>query len=336
MSGPKRTFTLLRMTLCAILLCATAIAGVYLYTGWYGVHVLFRSGGNLWSTVTSDDSRISASMRLALRSSPPPVRAGALSWRESTRGLEVAELDVLAGNQLVDRIFLARVDPSQFRIEVHNSPEGDKEVDDWMKELGAVLVINGSYYERHGRPATPVVSGGVSLGPRTYPASQGALVARNRSAGIIDLRGRSWKSELAGAHDAVVSFPLLLAAGEALIEKETRWLANRSFVAQDAGGRLVFGTTRDAFFSLHRLALFLENSPLELTLALNLDGGPIACQGVAIESFHRAVCGNWELQADGDRFRLLRPVFGRWRSALPIAIAVIPERSAPVTTSDSR
>ena len=64
-------------------------------------------------------------------------------------------------------------------------------------------------------------------------------------------------------------------------------LANRSFVAQDADGRILFGTTREAFFSLYRLASFLERSPLPATLALNFDGGPVACQGVAINAFRR-------------------------------------------------
>jgi len=48
----------------------------------------------------------------------------------------------------------------------------------------------------------------------------------------------------------------------------------------------VIGTTRDAFFSLDRLADFLATAPLDLERALNLDGGPIACQSIRVGRYH--------------------------------------------------
>jgi hypothetical protein len=129
-----------------------------------------------------------------------------------------------------------------------------------------------------------------------------------------------------GADYGLVSSPLLIgAAGQSRSKGNARWLANRSFVAQDESGRVILGTTTDAFFSLDRLALFLKEAPLALKLALNLDGGPIACQAIALGNYRRDFCGQWEVATDTQELRLLKPLFGNRRWALPIALAVLPK-----------
>src|SRR6202035_3188189 len=102
--------------------------------------------------------------------------------------------------------------------------------------------------------------------------------------------------------DALVSYPLLIGNdGVSRAGADTGWLANRSVVGQENGGRLVLGTTQDAFFSLARLPDFLHSAPLDLTLALNLDDGPVACQGIAVAGYPRDFCGKWEFRMDGDQ-----------------------------------
>jgi len=118
-----------------------------------------------------------------------------------------------------------------------------------------------------------------------------------------------------------VSFPLLIAADGRHVAA-SRWLANRSFVGQDGNGRIVLGTTSDAFFSLDRLAEFLRQAPLGLILALNLDGGPVACQGIALNGFDRRIYGKWESQVHGDDAKLLSWPYGN--VAMPIVLAVFP------------
>jgi Phosphodiester glycosidase len=218
---------------------------------------------------------------------------------------------------------LARIDPALFRFEVRSRPAGDREVLDWLSELGAVLVINGSYYARDGTPDTPILSNGAQLGPTVYRATHGAFVTANATAGIRDLAAESWENAFHGARNAMVSYPLLLAAdGSSRVKADRRWLANRSFVGEDAAGRIVVGTTKDAFFSLEALAEFLREAPLELKLVLNLDGGPLACQAIALNSLHRDFCGEWETAVrDGD-LQLLRPLLGSRRWGLPIVLAI--------------
>jgi phosphodiester glycosidase len=314
---------LLTVAIAASLVLALALGGLWAYAGSYGLHVLVRHGGTYWINVRTDDPRLSPSMRLALGAAPPAT-AGQFAWREITPGFEAAELPVIAGGAEVDRILLARVDPARFRFEIRNSAAGDKDLDQWMAALGAALVINGSYYSRYGTPDTPFVSAGTLLGPRDYDARAGAFVAAARFTGIRDLRQEDWHAALRGADNAMVSYPLLVAEGRAhKLATSSRWLANRSFVGQDRNGWIVLGTTSDAFFPLDRFAEFLGQAPLGLTLALNLDGGPVACQGIALAGFERRTHGKWEIQVDGNDAKLLTWPYGT--VAMPIVLAVFPK-----------
>jgi hypothetical protein len=54
------------------------------------------------------------------------------------------------------------------------------------------------------------------------------------------------------------------------------------------------------------------------------DGGPLACQGVAVNGLVRDFCGGQELANDRSDLKLVRPLIGRRRWALPIVFAVLP------------
>jgi len=305
------------------------LAAVVAYSGSYGLGVIVRRDLLIWGATKADDERLSPTIRLALQPRPPEATAGSFSWQRLGPGFEVGEMPVVAAGAEVDRILLARIDPAHYRFQVWNRPSGDRDSLDWMNELGAVLVINGSYFTRYGTPATPLISAGALSGPADYEASHGAFVASAAFVGIRDLGKLHWRQALRDADYGLVSFPLLIGAdGQSRVKADARWLANRSFVAQDEKGHIVLGTTKDAFFSLDRLATFLREAPLALKLALNLDGGPIACQAIALNGFKRDFCGQWEMNSDGGELRMLRPVLGLRRWGLPIALAVLPKPRA--------
>jgi hypothetical protein len=299
-----------------------AVGAVWIHAGSRGIYVLLRNGGTYWLTVKPDDPRLSPSVRFAL-AGPPTVMPGEFEWRMIGPGFEVGELAAIAGDREVDRIFLARIDPARFRFEVRSAPAGDRNLDAWMARLGAALVINGSYYSHRGTPDTPIVSAGTLMGPKIYDAKAGAFVASADFVGIRDLAQKSWQEAFADAHDAMVSYPLLLSEKGSSRVVASKWLANRSFVGHDVDGWIVLGTTADGFFSLDRLAEFLRHAPLRLKLALNLDGGPVACQGISLDGFERRKCGKWEIQAKGDDVTLLTWPYGT--AAMPIVLAAFPK-----------
>ena len=314
-----------RLTVAGLFLAAAAgVVAAYAHAGIYGFNALLRRGPTLWISVTPDDARLSASMRLALREPHPMGTAGPFTWQRVAQGFEVAELPVTAEGIEVDRILLARIDPARFRFVVRNSPAGDKDVTKWLDELDAALIINASYFLPDGKPETPFLSNGALLGPHNYDARHGAFVTSGRVTDIRDLANEDWRAVFRGAEHAMVSYPLLVAAdGSNRVKADDRWLANRSFIGLDGSGNVVLGTTMEAFFSLNRLATFLRAAPLGLVKALNLDGGPLACQAISLGSYRRDFCGKWELAAPGGDLKLLTWTFAANRPwALPNVLAV--------------
>jgi hypothetical protein len=310
--------------ICGGFLSLFLLAFLIIYTFWgpYGVHTVLRNGISYWQPVSTDSLRLSPSMKLALTTAPIAT-PGTLTWQTVSAGFEVADLPALVNGKEVDHLYLARIDPAHFRFVVRNGSNGDRDLDHWMSRLGAALVVNGSYFSKVGGPDTPFVSDGTQLGPKDYDAKAGAFVASNQFTGIRNLAQQDWKTAFQGADNAMVSYPLLVRDGASGVGHSSRWLANRSFVGQDDAGRIIIGTTTDAFFPLDRFAQFLLDSPLGLKLALNLDGGPVACQGISLNGYERKTYGRFELEAEGDKQWLLTRCYGT--AGMPMVLAVYPK-----------
>ena len=280
---------------------------VWQRNGAYGLNVLLRRGGSYWIDVAADDARLSPAMRLALQPAIPAVAAGESAWKEVEPGFEATEIPVVAGSLEVDRLYLNRFDPAKFRFVARNQPNGARNIDQWEAALspegpgGTVLIVDGSYFGLKGEADTPLVSMGERLGPRDYEAKAGAWVANASGTHVVDLAGRDWRQVLDGAENAMVSYPLLVAEdGRNTVRAKSNWLANRTFIAEDRKGRIIVGSTKDAFFSLDRLATFLLSAGLDIKTALNLDGGPIAGLSVRSGSYRLKHYARWEAQvADG-------------------------------------
>ncbi len=307
-----------------VLVATIASAWIWLRHGAYGFNTILRRGGTYWITLEANDPRLSPSMRLALEQPQAAVQAGPLVWQNVESGYDVAELPVMLANQEVDRILLNRIEPDLFRFVVRNAPRGDKGIDQWEQELPeAVLIVNGSYYDLKGMPDTPTLINGLDSGPKSYDAKAGAFVATDRGADIKDLSHQDWQTAFEGAKHAMVAYPLLIGDdGKTHVAVKSNWLANRTFVGKDAQGRIIIGTTKEAFFSLWRLAEFLKDSSLDLKATLNLDGGPIACQSVRVKGFQRKFYAKWEARVNGNQVKLLRWPLAKVSWAMPMVLTV--------------
>ncbi len=277
--------------------CLAAAAGL--------LHPMFLSAANAEEPVT-----------------PSAAAPSVPGWRSLDSGFEIADMPVSSDGQEVDHIFLARVDPAKFRFVLQNDPAG-RTLKTWLNDLGAAMVINGGYFDQAGMPVTPSVGNGARLGPPSYDARHGAFVASGGTARIHDLRKDNWRQALSGADTALVSFPLLLAADGSDTTTPSGKRASRSFAAQDKTGRIVFGTTRGASFTLPGLAAFLKASALDLVLALNLDGGPFACQAVAYGDVVRNFCGTREVGVKDDGANGALGGGGGNLRRLPIALGIV-------------
>jgi hypothetical protein len=309
----------------ALLFVCCGAGWLYAAHGLYGVNVVWRRGGSIWPRVGVDDPRLTEAARLSLRGAHPV--GGAFDWTQRAPGFDTAELPLTVQRREIDSILLARIDPARWAFTVHNRPAGDLDADGWARKLRAALIVNGSYYDQRGVADTPFRSAGVELGPTSYDSRHGAFVAGREKTEVVDLAQHSWRAAFGLAPDALVSYPLLLDAKGETRAKPSDWLANRSFVAQDRQGRIIVGTTRDASLRLSDLARVLKDSAMDLRIALNLDGGPVACQRIELKDYSRRTCGTMEIQANGGGdIKLLQPVFGHWDGALPVVIAVAARR----------
>ena len=255
------------------------------------------------------------------------LQAGAHTWSAAAAGFDVTELPVMDGAREVERLHLTRIDPKKFKFEVHTAPEGARELADWMKHTGAAMIVNGGYFARDGKPATPVIARGQAQGPKAYGTKHGAFIVTAKGPSVQDLARTRWQTAFRGASDAMVSFPMLIGAdGHSRAHNSNPLLvANRSFIGQDSAGRIVIGTTKTAYFSLDRFATFLAGAGLDLTRALNLDGGPPACQAVSVGTFRRSICSNSETSSDAGQLRVLGQLFGQRPWGLPIVLAAFPK-----------
>jgi N-acetylmuramoyl-L-alanine amidase len=235
----------------------------------------------------------------AIRFPDQPTTGPVVRWQRAEAGLEAAVVPIYFRGELVDRMVLTRAQSEHFRIGVHHSSTSPKTITEWQRELAAPVVINSSFYEMDWQPQTPIVAGGVRKGPAAYVSRHGALVAepKKRDAprvAMLDFRRQ--KVDLSGFGEAVVSYPTLVDfAGKVRAARNPAWRADRSFVALDQSGRVIFGTTEGGFFSLRRLGETLRAMPgLDLSYALNLDGGPPACLAIDTDDLSYVAWGRYE------------------------------------------
>jgi hypothetical protein len=265
-------------------------------------------------------------LSLADRETVP--KATSPEWVRRVDGFETAEIDAVLNGIKVDHFHLIRADPAKVRFTVRNAPGGPMTADRWLDELHALAVVNGSFYKLDNTPETPVRSEGRNVGPAGWATRHGAFVAKDGFATILDLAGKSVDASISPFPNAMVSYPLLVdASGKVRAQGKPTWLANRTFVAVDSKGRILIGTTETGFFALTRLGKFLKAAPLDVKLALNLDGGPVACQAVRAGGYEKIFYGLWELNDSSGEETVYWGEGDRQKWQLPVVLAVLPQRA---------
>jgi len=142
---------------------------------------------------------------------------------------------------------------------------------------GALLVINGGYFEADFRPSTWVRSQGLDLAPRADTSRGGLLAVKGELAFVGPFSGLGFDPEL-----AIQSFPLIV-EHDAIsgIRSDDGKRAART-VACMVGGELrfvVIAAARGDGPTLFESATLLREPPplgFGCSTALNLDGGPSA------------------------------------------------------------
>lgn len=301
------------------------------YSAYVGAPPVIYRDGLFYLIMRQDAPWLPRAVRIALNDPNPTAEAGEITWRRLAPGFEIGDMPVLHNGEEVDHLYLTRIDPNLYRFELRI--DADNDLNAWMRDAQPAAVINASYYNAAMGAATPVRIDGAFAGPSDYDSQHGAFVSSDAMTQIVDLaNGGDWRAAMSDARTAMVSYPMLLTPEDENRAPESRWLASRSFVAQDADGLIILGSAPEGYFSLHRLGEFLRTAPLNLRYVLNLDGGPVACHGVAQGDTVRRIYGHVELQSDGEHQPLrVLPASREIHALMPIVLAVFPRTDVAAT-----
>lgn len=199
-------------------------------------------------------------------------------WDLLQPGLERRSIDIFNDqDQQVEALYLLRLDPNQFRLEVafHETPQN---LEDWQKETNALVVVNGGYFSIENEKYIPnglTVVNGETFGS-SYGPFAGMLAVSDYGTELRWLAEKPY-DPYEPLRAALQSFPMLVKPGGELgfpEEHEDNIKARRTVIGQDWEGRLLFILAPRGHFTLHQLSLYLTESDLNLNVALNLDGGP--------------------------------------------------------------
>lgn len=220
-----------------------------------------------------------------LPTSQPGSNISDTGWKTLQTGLEKRRIDLHGDqNQLIESLHILRLSQNLFRLDVAYS-ESPKNLEDWRKEMNALIAVNGGYFRVENEKYIPnglTIIDGNSLGS-SYENFGGMVAINDYGAEVRWLVDKPY-SPAEELRAALQSFPMLVKPGGILgfsAENEDNLRARRTVIGQDRDGNLLFIITPKGYFTLHQLSAYLTKSDLNLDIALNLDGGPSS--GMAIK-----------------------------------------------------
>ncbi len=246
-------------------------------------------------------ARVSALVAVVVGAFLISQRTAGPHWRELAAGIEFATLTgepyCRSGSTAIAAL---RLDPAHVRLRMrHYTAEPEKrplDITEWQRRSGALAVFNaGQYYGDYSYMGL-LASGGRLISRRPHPTYRAALVAGprhgGRSARVLDLSRDPLHPDSLRWAEVAQSFMLFDRAGTVRVRRSDQ-VANRTAVGEDARGRLVVLTTEGGY-TLHDFALLLRRAPLDLALAMAMDGGREAEMMVRAGGFRYASFGQWE------------------------------------------
>lgn len=187
-----------------------------------------------------------------------------------------------------------RIDLHEAAIRVVDARESGGRASAWeLRERvpGAVLAVNGGFFDEHGAPMGLVRTGGRETNPLRH-ADWGVFWVAGERAGIV--HARAWHAHPeAGATEAIQAGPRLVVGGRAMKVKPQ--VARRTVVCVQRPSVVVLLVTEP--IGAPRLARWLatpvDRGGLGCTDALNLDGGPSTQASLRAGDTSIEIAGGW-------------------------------------------
>jgi uncharacterized protein YigE (DUF2233 family) len=194
-------------------------------------------------------------------------------WKQAAPGIETRFEDWKSPGDNEDTVAIARLDLHKIHLSIGYDPDKPEDVSTWMKQTGALAMINGGYFDKNNQPTGLLISDGQVTGS-SYNSFGGMLAVDKQ--GHISLRSLSQQPYDASSEQfeqATQSSPMLMIDGKRTQFQADSASQRRSVVAMDKQGKLLFIVSAGQAFTLDELADLLAGSDLSIQTALNLDGG---------------------------------------------------------------
>lgn len=205
----------------------------------------------------------------------PPSATPSPDWEELMPGFELRTMEMwIEGLDSAVNVTVIRINPDQFSFRVHYSQMNPGEISDWERRLGALLVVNGGFFQTNNQPRGLIFADGQRIGTSFYRHG-GMLTVSGGTVSIRALAQFPYQEE-EYFEQAVQCSPMLLYPGGFPVQFDdvAADLSRRTAVAQDTQGRIVFLVIDEGVVSLYQLRDWMvEQEDLDLFVAFNLDGG---------------------------------------------------------------
>ncbi|MBI2653672.1 phosphodiester glycosidase family protein [Candidatus Woesearchaeota archaeon] len=253
-------------------------------------------------------------------------------WVEIQDGLYFARVDILRGEELIDRIAIAKFDPSKNKLRVFTKYEGPNKysllnIEQWQRETGASVMFNSAQYlaKPWGAPIAYIITDGKLIGQR-HPYVRGMLVAepndkRLTLVDLLDFEYDKFDIRTTSYTQGVQHWPILLDRKGKIKVNPSDWQANRTVVAKDRSGNMLVFVTEGGFFTLYNFGRFLKESGLDIHTAMNLDGGYEASMAIRTPSLHYTTYGQFETYGPNRNVSIPKA-----KIAIPTAIGIFPRK----------
>jgi hypothetical protein len=208
---------------------------------------------------------------------PTPVPDN--DWETLATGLERRILRPESG--FLTQLTAIRIDPAQYTIRSHYQPGAPMVRTDWEATLpDAAVIINSNFFNRLDEITGLLIADGVSYG-QPYQRRGGTFYMLDGVPGIQSNLVQPYAGEQ--YDQAVQAFPMLMTNGEqSYFDTRPDRATRRTVIAVDDQNRIVILITTFGGITLLDMAAYLPTTDLNLTDALNLDGGGSTFMSVSV------------------------------------------------------
>jgi uncharacterized protein YigE (DUF2233 family) len=194
------------------------------------------------------------------------------TWYPAAAGVAVRYEDWQVAGGHEDTVTIVRLDLKRVHLSIGYQPDQPLTMNVWMKQTGALAMMNGGYFDARNHPTGLLVSNGQVSGA-SYDGFGGMLsVDTQGNVTLRSLRVQPYDTN-EQIQQATQSSPMLMINGQRTQFTVNKDVQRRSVVATDKQGHLLLIASPGAEFSLDNMADLLAKSDLSIQNALNLDGG---------------------------------------------------------------